>query len=76
MLFDGRDAALLDRALAALIDEIETEREIAALEKYPYDADPTLDVPPLEFPDDLPYDGEVPADVLALAESRRAQRKG
>lgn len=65
---------MLDRALAALIDEIETAREIAALKENPYDSDPMLNIPLMPFPDDLPYDGEVPPDVIALAEKRRAER--
>ena len=73
-LFAGRDAEMLDRALAALIDELETAREIAALEANPYDSDPMLDIPLMPFPDDLPYDGEVPPDVLAIAKQRRAGR--
>lgn len=73
-LFAGRDAEMLDRALAALIDEIETAREIAALKENPYDSDPMLNIPLMPFPDDLPYDGEVPPDVIALAEKRRAER--
>lgn len=75
-LFGGRDADMLDRALAALIDEIETEREIAALRAHPYEDDPMLDLPLMELPDELSHDGEVPPHVLELAKRRRAQRSG
>jgi hypothetical protein len=75
-LFSGRDAELLDRALGALIDEIETEREIAALRASPYDRDPMLDLPLIPLPSELSYDGEVPPHVLALAIERRARREG
>jgi hypothetical protein len=74
-LFAGRDAAMLDQALAALIDEIETAREIAAIRALPYHADPMLDLPVIALADDLPYDGEVPADVLAAVEQRRTRRR-
>jgi len=33
---------LLDRALSALLDRLERQREVAALERHPYDADPEL----------------------------------
>lgn len=72
-LFAGRDADMLDRALAALIDEIETEREIAALRVHPYEDDPMLDLPLMPLPDELSYDGEVPPHVLELARRRRAR---
>lgn len=64
------DGQLVDRALAALLEQLETERELAALDQHPYDDDPDLrwDVPPGP---PLPYDGEVPADVLELARRRR-----
>lgn len=59
----------MDRALSALLEELETEQELAALEAFPYDEDPELgwEVPAAP----LPYAGEVPADVLALARRRR-----
>lgn len=60
----------MDRALATLVDGLEAQMEIAALEAMPYDEDPELswEAPPAP---PLPYTGEVPADVLALAERRR-----
>ena len=69
-LVGGRDSEVLDRALSALIEQEETRRELEALEQHPYEADPDLSwtVPPGP---DLDYDGEVPADVIELADRRR-----
>lgn len=59
----------MDRALATLVEALEAQLELAALEAMPYDEDPELSwevpAPP------LPYAGEIPADVLTLAERRR-----
>lgn len=65
------DSRIVDRALAALVDELEEQQELAALEAQPYQDDPELarEVPPGP---DLPYDGDVPADVRRLAARRRA----
>lgn len=68
------DSALIDRALALLLIEIETEREIAALEAKPYEDDPDLAWIPEPGPA-LPYDGEIPAEVIDLAEARRKGRR-
>ncbi|MGH3939227.1 MAG: hypothetical protein ACRDTG_11440 [Pseudonocardiaceae bacterium] len=61
---------LLDRALTALIEQLESDRELAALTNHPYDEDPELawEAPPGP---DLPYDGAVPDDILELAQARR-----
>lgn len=69
-LTGARDSALLDRALAALVEQVQGEREAAALAAQPYDTDPDLvwTVPPGP---DLPYDGDVPPDVLREVEARR-----
>ena len=68
------DSELIDRALAALIDELEAERERSALTERPYEDDPELAwQAPLGPP--LPYDHDVPKDVLDLA-ARRRQRTG
>ena len=66
----GPDSEVVDRALAALIAEIEAERDLAALEAAPYDTDPDLawEAPPGP---DLPYEGRVPRAVLRLADRRR-----
>ena len=65
-LVAGTDSQLLDDALDALIAAHERE----ALRRQPYDADPDLPEIVLDGPD-LPYDGEVPEEVLRLAEERR-----
>jgi hypothetical protein len=72
-LMPGSDSRLLDRALAALIQQLEEERESAALAAHPYEEDPDLtwEAPPGP---DLPYDGEVPKEVTQLARRRRRQR--
>ncbi len=72
-LLPGADSRLLDRALLALIEDLEEDRELAALAALPYEDDPDLawEAPPGP---DLPYDGEVPEDVIQLALQRRRQR--
>jgi hypothetical protein len=72
-LAPGPDSALLDRALAALIERLESDRERAALDAHPYEADPELAWQAPTGPD-LPYEGVVPAEVLRLARRRRANR--
>ena len=69
-LAPGSDSGLLDRALVALIRELEEERELAALAAFPYEEDEELAWQAPAGPD-LPFDGEVPADVLELARRRR-----
>lgn len=64
------DSQILDRALAALIEKLEAEQELAALAALPYEDDPDLAWPVVPAPD-LPYEGEVPAEVLRLAAKRR-----
>lgn len=72
-LLGVKDSELLDRALAALLEETHRERERAALLRHPYEDDPDLDWNVTDGPP-LPYDGPVPAEVLALAEERRVGR--
>lgn len=69
-LFGPGTSKLVDRALRALAEELEQERELAALEHHPYEEDPDLvwTVPPGP---DLPYDGEVPKEVQQMARARR-----
>lgn len=64
------DSRIFDRALAALVEALEATREAAALEALPYEDDLDLawEAPPGP---PLPYDGEVPEEVLALAAERR-----
>ncbi len=66
-------SALVDRALGALIERVEAEREAAALDRRPYEDDPELSWSAPLGPD-LPYDGAVPDDVVALAAARRRTR--
>ncbi len=69
-LAGGRDARLIDRALALLLDTLEADREQAALEAMPYHDDPDLSWEAPSGPV-LPYSGEVPVDVKRLAAARR-----
>jgi hypothetical protein len=64
------DGQLVDRALAALVEEVETRQEQAALDEHPYEDDPDLSWEAPSGPA-LPYDGDVPAEVLELARRRR-----
>jgi hypothetical protein len=65
-----RDSDLLDQALEALVKRELARRELAALDAHPYERDPDLawEAPPGP---DLPYDGDIPADVRRLAARRR-----
>ena len=71
-LFGGSDSELLDRALELLVRQLDARRERAALVAQPYedDADLSWEVPPGP---DLPYDAEIPDDVMELARQRRAE---
>ena len=70
----GSASAVVDAALAALIEACEGERERSALAAAPYDEDPDLVwEPPPGIP--LAYDGPVPTDVLDLAARRREARR-
>ena len=65
------DSEIVDRALAVLLDELVADSEVAAMEALPYEDDADLTWHAPSGPD-LPYDGEVPAEVDALARRRRA----
>jgi len=67
------DSELIDRALVALIDGLEAERERIALAERPYEEDPELTWEAPVGPD-LPYDCDIPRDVLDLAAERRRSR--
>jgi hypothetical protein len=69
-LVSGSPSQIVDAALEALIEKLEGERECAVLAKLPYEDDPDLswDAPPGPA---LPYEGEVPEEILRLAEERR-----
>jgi hypothetical protein len=72
-LTGANDSALIDRALAALLDALEAEREREALDAMPYAADAEVAWVTPDGPD-LPYDGDIPNDVKRLAAKRRRQR--
>jgi hypothetical protein len=63
------DSRLLDRALEAYVELLERERERAALDLHPYEADPDIAWETPLAP--LPYDGAIPAEVIELAQRRR-----
>ncbi len=65
------DSRMLDQALDALIDKIEAQRELRALEENPYSDDADLAWTAPAGPD-LPYDGDVPPEVRELAARRRS----
>jgi hypothetical protein len=69
-----RDSELFDRALRLLLEELESQAELRALEAAPYREDEALQLPEPDLTGDLPYEGAVPAEVIELAERRRAQR--
>lgn len=68
------DSQLLDRALGALRDKVERDHELAALERDPYDDDPDLSWRAPAGPS-LPYDGDIPDDVIEMIEARRRSRR-
>lgn len=76
-LAQGSDSVLLDRALALLIEHHEAELERLAFALHPYADDPELDLGDADADawDALPYDGEVPPEVIELALARRAARR-
>ncbi len=68
-----RDSELFDLALIALLDTLDQEDELRAIETQPYDRDPDLVLAvPQTF--DERYDGAIPESVRLLAEERRAAR--
>lgn len=75
-LSDLRDSELFDRALTLFVRQSTIDHEIAALERIPYDADPELVMgdAPNDSVDELPYDGEVPEEILRIAAERRRRR--
>jgi len=74
-LLDVPSSQIVDRALAALIDQLETAHERAILAASPYEDDPDVawDAPHAPA---LAYDGDVPPDVLRLAKQRRSRESG
>ena len=69
------DSELFDKALGLLLERAEEEAEDRALAFWPYEGDPDLNTLPTGWPEGAPpldgYDGEVPADVVALFAARR-----
>jgi hypothetical protein len=72
-----RDSELFDRALLALARDETIQRELAALERFPYSQDPELQMPgpPADARNELDFAGAVPARVRAAATRRRAARR-
>lgn len=69
-LLSGSNSEVVEAALLALIENLEAEKERAALAAHPYGEDPDLAwVAPPGPP--LPYDASVPDEILRLAEQRR-----
>ncbi len=67
------DSKLVDRALAALVEEMEERQELHALEAQPYKMTRTW-LGSLSRVRICPYDGDVPAEVARLAARRRSRR--
>ncbi len=76
MLAESSDAELVDAALSSLIRDLEAERDLAALDSWPYADDDNLTMPGAlhDHADAMPYSGLVPNDVKRLARLRRAQK--
>jgi hypothetical protein len=72
-LVGAPSSQILDRALAALIGQLEGAHEREVLTAQPYHEDPELawEMSPGAG---LAYDADVPPDVLELARQRRARR--
>jgi hypothetical protein len=64
---------VIDRALTALLEELEGERELATLAAHPYEVDPEVAWEAPAGPD-LPYESDVPDEVIELARQRRRER--
>lgn len=64
------DSTMIDRALAALLRELEGARERAAIDAQPYEEDQEVSWEAPTGPD-LPYDGAIPDSVMKLAAERR-----
>lgn len=72
-MLDAPGSQIVDRALAALIEQLEGAHERRILSSMPYEDDPDLGWAAPAGPG-LAYDADVPADVLRLAKQRRARR--
>lgn len=67
------DSEIVDQALAMLLEALEADDEVRALTEHPYEQDPDL---AWEAPSGpvLPWNGDVPQEVLDLAAERRSPR--
>lgn len=72
-LVNGPGSQVVDRALGALIDQLQSDYERAVLTAHPFESDEELGWQAPPGPD-LPYRGAVPPEVAELAERRRADR--
>lgn len=72
-LMNSPASQVVDRALEALIDRLEAESEIRALDEFPYDEDPELawEAEPVA----LPYEGDVPEAIRRQAAQRKRPGK-
>jgi len=73
-LMDSPASKIVDRALETLVERLEAEQDLKALEEFPYEGDPELnwEVDPVPG---LPYDGKVPQEILRLAAQRRRSKR-
>ncbi len=72
VLVPGKDAELLDLALAAIVRQRRTAREVEILRNSPYRIDEQLDaIPAAPDFDELPFDLPVPPAIVELARARR-----
>ena len=72
-LLGAPSSEIVDRALAALIDQLETAHEREVLTALPYEDDSDL-AWEAAADQSLPYEADVPADVVRLAKQRRSKQ--
>jgi hypothetical protein len=64
---------MFDAALAALLDRLDRDVELAALTRHPYDQDPALMLPSRSTSPEG-YVGDAPKRVVLVAKQRRSHR--
>jgi len=69
-LMNSPASRIVDRALETLVERLEAEQDLNALEKFPYEADAELNWEVDQVPG-LPYDGKIPQEILRLAAQRK-----
>jgi hypothetical protein len=74
MRLGRRDSEVLDEALGALLDALDAEDDAAALARAPYEDGVELVFPPGSVDDECFPERDGPADVVELAQHRRARR--